>query len=183
MCVAGYIEDYCTYTPKSFRDDLLMSVACCTDEGACYFWVPKKMVVVEEDEFALPKAPVRGEGGRGGEGEDDDEEDEEERRRKEQEKYKDLVDLMALVDGGSALKNGFRGVSFGNEGEIVAWGIHKVFLWLPVGGGGAGGGGDYVFHSQFTGGESIYGVSSARAVDDGCVQVVLEDGWSFMYKY
>ena len=171
---AGYIEGYDTVTPESFGEDKLVSVVCCTDGGRAFYWPPRRNLVPDEDDF-LPKAPVKK-----GNNDVDSEEEEEERRAKERELYKDLVDLMSMVEeSGEDLehfKNGFRGISFGSKREIVAWGIHYVFLWLPtidnMG---------YTYHSCYTAGESVYGISHARADGAGSIHCVLEDGWSYKF--
>ena len=197
---AGYIEGYDTCTPdatagsEAAGQGALMSVACCTDEGRAYYWAPRKMEVADEDD--LPAAPqarpalrpgsraggIRRQGGEKGERqaerEEEEREEEEEERRREEELFGDLVDLTAMVPDIGHFKTGFRGISFGNSHEIVAWGIHHVLVWLPKNDGT----GEYEFGDMFTAGESVYGVSSARGVEGGCVQVVLEDGWSFLYE-
>ena len=147
----GYIEDYDLLTVKRPGADI-MSIVCCTDSGNVLLWTPDTIDVKPEDADDEDKYnPNLDDGGNGL-----------------------LLDLVSLVPD-FELKNGFRGVSFGADLSIVAWGLHKAFVWAR------GKGGKYAYRGGFSAGEGIYGVSYACRVGEGKAQVVVEDGWCFTF--
>ena len=152
----GFIECYDVSTDTSNRQ--LLSVACCTNSGRAFCWTPDKIVITPED----------------------DEEDDEDKEKSTESSIHNVVDLTALVPSSTEnMKNGFRGISFGPKNEIVAWGVHKIFLWTKS----SNNPNDYAFHGEFSAGESIYGVVTAKVVGNGVIQCMLEAGWGYSTNY
>lgn len=144
---SGYIEDYDLLSVKGSGGEIV-SIVCCTDQGNVLLWTPETIdVKPEDDEDDDEYNPNLDEGGNGV-----------------------LIDLVSLVPD-FELKNGFKGVAFGGDLSITAWGLHKAFVWER------GEGGEYAFAGGFSAGEGIYGVGYACTVGNGQTQVVLEDGW------
>ena len=147
----GFIECYDISTTDKTNSRL--SIACCTNAGHAFVWTPDRMAMTPEEDSDENKGFV-------------DESD-----------TANLIDLSAMIGDVSGLKNGFRGISFGPNMEIVAWGVHMIFLWVKVGD-------SYKYHDsqQFSAGESIFGLMLVKVCGDGTMKCVLEDGWAFTFE-
>ncbi|GMH92102.1 hypothetical protein TrVE_jg8907 [Triparma verrucosa] len=151
----GYVEGYDILTVGSS-----VSIVCCTDKGKVLLWTPETIDVKPEDDSDGENEynPNLDEGGNG-----------------------TLVDLTELVTEFD-LKSSFRGVSFGADLSIIAWGLRKAFVWERTEEQQGAGEGAYVYGGEFEGGEGIYGISYAAGVRKGVVQCILEDGWVFQLR-
>ncbi|GMH92201.1 hypothetical protein TL16_g12275 [Triparma laevis f. inornata] len=149
----GFVEGYDILTVGSS-----VSIVCCTDKGKVLLWTPETIDVKPEDDSDGENEynPNLDEGGNG-----------------------TLVDLTQLVTDFD-LKSSFRGVSFGADLSIIAWGLRKAFMWERVE--GQGGEGGYMYGGEFEAGEGVYGISYAAGVRKGVVQCISEDGWVFQLR-